>query len=72
MAWLEEQAKMNWYAYCAAGKDHPRIPEALIREMEEPPPMTTLDHLKAASGTDASVRVSGTWAHYTELASRDL
>jgi ribulose-5-phosphate 4-epimerase/fuculose-1-phosphate aldolase len=72
MAWLEEQAKMNWYAYCAAGKDHPRIPEALIREMEERPPMTSLDHLKGASGTDASVRVSGTWAHYTELASRDL
>ena len=36
------------------------------------PPMSTLDHLQGASGTDASVRVSGTWAHYTELASRDL
>jgi ribulose-5-phosphate 4-epimerase/fuculose-1-phosphate aldolase len=72
MAWLEEQAKMNWYAYCAEGKDHPRIPEALIAEMDNRPPMTSLDHLKAASGNDVSVRLSGTWAHYAELAARDL
>jgi ribulose-5-phosphate 4-epimerase/fuculose-1-phosphate aldolase len=72
MAWLEEQAKMNWYAYCAAGKDYPRIPEAQIAEMENRPKMTELDHLKTATGTDKSVRLTGTWAHYTDLASRGL
>ena len=72
MAWLEEQAKMNWYAYCAAGKDYPRIPEALIAEMDNRPQVADLDHLKSATGTDKSVRLSGAWAHYTELVSREL
>ena len=29
---LEEQARMNWYAYCAAGPEHPGIPEELLNE----------------------------------------
>jgi ribulose-5-phosphate 4-epimerase/fuculose-1-phosphate aldolase len=29
---LEEQARMNWYAYCAAGPEHPGIPEDLLSE----------------------------------------
>jgi ribulose-5-phosphate 4-epimerase/fuculose-1-phosphate aldolase len=72
MAWLEEQARMNWLACCVAGKDHPRIPEALIQEMDNRPPVTELDHLKGATGTDVTARVTGVWDHYTDLAGRDL
>jgi ribulose-5-phosphate 4-epimerase/fuculose-1-phosphate aldolase len=33
---LEEQARMNWYAYCAEGREYPGIPEALVSERQIP------------------------------------
>jgi ribulose-5-phosphate 4-epimerase/fuculose-1-phosphate aldolase len=35
MVLLEHQAEMNYYAYCAAGPEYPRIPHDLIDEMEQ-------------------------------------
>jgi ribulose-5-phosphate 4-epimerase/fuculose-1-phosphate aldolase len=74
MLQLEEQAKMNWYAYCAAGPDHPYIPDYLIDEITNRPPVTDLPHLKEVlQGRRAgSPGTEGVWAYYAELVSRDL
>src|SRR6266511_1562477 len=41
---LEEQARMNWIAYCAAGPNHPFIPEHLIEEGRNRPQLPDLPH----------------------------
>src|SRR5262245_6101079 len=46
MLQLEEQARMNYYAYCAMGRDYPRIPEALIDEMTDRAPLQSLPHFR--------------------------
>jgi ribulose-5-phosphate 4-epimerase/fuculose-1-phosphate aldolase len=47
MMQLEEQAKMNWYAYCAAGPDHAHVPyEDVVEFRERSAVMSQLDHLK--------------------------
>ena len=47
MLQLEEQAKMNWYAYCAAGPDHPHVPISDVEEFAaHSAGMNQLDHLK--------------------------
>lgn len=47
MLQLEEQAKMNWYAYCAAGRDYPHVPIADVDEFQAfSRTMGELDHLK--------------------------
>jgi L-fuculose-phosphate aldolase len=44
---LEEQAKMNWYAYCAAGPDHGYVPhEDVVEFAANQAVMGELDHLK--------------------------
>ena len=69
---LEEQAKMNWYAYCAAGPDHARIPEELIAESDNRPPIHELPHLKELfCGSPAPVN-NGVWLPYADLVSTDL
>ena len=68
---LEEQAKMNWYAYCAAGPDYPFIPDELIAEMTDRPAVTELPHFKE-SLAGGRPPVGGVWSHYAELVSRDL
>ena len=45
--WIEEQAKMNWYAYCAAGKDFAHVPISDVEEFQAASAdMFKLDHLK--------------------------
>jgi ribulose-5-phosphate 4-epimerase/fuculose-1-phosphate aldolase len=47
MIQLEEQAKMNWYAYCAAGKDFPHVPISDVEEFQaNSASQFKLDHLK--------------------------
>ncbi len=47
MLQLEEQAKMNWYAYCAAGPDHGYVPISDVEEFAaNSAVMHQLDHLK--------------------------
>src|SRR5690606_9844444 len=63
---LEEQARMNWYAYCAAGPDHPGIPEQLLNE--PPANRADLDHFKESETVLGSgPRVGGVWAYLTDL-----
>ena len=47
MLQLEEQAKMNWYAYCAAGKGYAHVPVEDVDEfVQHSRGMAQLDHLK--------------------------
>jgi L-ribulose-5-phosphate 4-epimerase len=79
MVWLEEQAEMNWYAYCAAGPNHPRIPDELADEHINVPDLNTLPHLamhfKASANQVNDPTIGGAWqtyTHYANLVSRDL
>ena len=67
MLYLEEQARMNWYAYCAAGPKHATItPEqtaefgANMRAMRDQP------HLKPEVAPTPR-KPSGVWKHYQKL-----
>ena len=72
MLLLEEQAKMNWYAYCAAGPDHARISDALIDEMSNRTNVRELPHFKAAMDENTGRLEGGVWDYYTWKVSRDL
>jgi ribulose-5-phosphate 4-epimerase/fuculose-1-phosphate aldolase len=65
---LEEQAKMNWYAYVAAGPDHPRIPDENVAELRNLQLAPTLPHLKDVmqSRANAPRRPGGVYAYYSE------
>jgi L-fuculose-phosphate aldolase len=71
MLQLEEQAKMNWYAYCAAGPDHQRISEELIQEISNRPKLNELPQFKDVL-TSGTPRVEGVWDYYSDLVSQDL
>jgi len=69
---LEEQAKMNWYAYCAKGDDYQGIPDSEIEEGRAAfVTMGDLPHLKGplsrGAAPGAGGRPGGVWAHYTEI-----
>ena len=71
MLGLEEQAKMNYLAYCAAGPNHAFISEDLILEGERRPPITGEPHfIDSMRGHRPEVR--GVWAYYADLATRSL
>lgn len=68
---LEEQARMNWYAYCAAGPDHPGIPEELLAE--PPASRADLDHFKESETVlGHGPRVGGVWAYLTDLVEKRM
>ena len=67
MLYLEEQARMNWYAYCAAGPKHATITAeqsaefgANMRAMRDQP------HLKPEVAPTPR-KPSGVWKHYQRL-----
>jgi ribulose-5-phosphate 4-epimerase/fuculose-1-phosphate aldolase len=69
---LEEQARMNYYAYAAEGPDYKSIPDAEIAYGKEAfRTMGDLPHLKGplsrGAAPGAGGRPGGVWAHYTEL-----
>ena len=69
---LEEQARMNYYAYCAVGDNYEGIPDAEIEDsIAAFRTMADLPHLKGpisrGAGPGAGGRPGGVWAHYTEL-----
>jgi ribulose-5-phosphate 4-epimerase/fuculose-1-phosphate aldolase len=68
---LEEQARMNYYAYCAMGRDYPRIPEELIDEMTHRPPLHTLPHFQEMLQGRAP-QWDGIWHYRVSWVSRDL
>jgi ribulose-5-phosphate 4-epimerase/fuculose-1-phosphate aldolase len=69
---LEEQAKMNWYGYCAAGPDHPYIEDELIDEMTNRTNVRELPHFKAAMEGGTGPLEGGVWAYYSWKVSQDL
>ena len=71
MAELEEQAKMNYLALCAVGRDYSRIPESLIQEVTDRPPLWELDHFKDVI-SEGGLRMSGTWNYHASEASKGL
>ena len=72
MLHLEEQAKMNWYAYCAAGPDYKGIPEADIAEANNQPTLAELAHFAGGPQSSGNVGPGGAWKYYTHLVNRDL
>jgi len=69
---LEEQARMNYYAYAAEGPGYKGIPDAEITYGREAfRTMGDLPHLKGplsrGAAPGAGGRPGGVWAHYTEL-----
>jgi ribulose-5-phosphate 4-epimerase/fuculose-1-phosphate aldolase len=71
MLQLEEQARMNWYATCAAGADHAAIPEEDIAEIADRTPLRELPHFRDVMRR-GQPRVGGVWALYSELVSRQV
>ena len=71
MLQLEEQARMNYLAYCAAGRDHPRIPEALVEEMNNRTPLHELPHFRDVLKGRQPQR-DGIWAYRVASVSGDL
>jgi L-fuculose-phosphate aldolase len=64
---LEEQARMNYYAACIAGPDHPGIREELLAEGNNRTPLPELPHF-ADSMRGERPRTGGVWAYYTDIA----
>ncbi|MCY4623428.1 MAG: class II aldolase/adducin family protein [Chloroflexi bacterium] len=72
MLQLEEQAKMNYWAYSVAGEDHAYIEDALIDEMTNRTPAHELPHFKPYMPAGGRApRVGGVWEYYTRLVTGD-
>jgi L-fuculose-phosphate aldolase len=70
MLYIEEQARMNYLAFCAAGKDHASITRE--QQVEFGQNMRTLsqqEHLKPELAP-TSRKPSGIWVHYANLAAQ--
>ena len=72
MVALEWQAELNWYAYCAEGRDHKRISDQEISEMVNRPGVMTMPHFQSAVERGGQLRTDGFWSYYTHLVSKDL
>jgi ribulose-5-phosphate 4-epimerase/fuculose-1-phosphate aldolase len=70
MAQLEEQARMNYLAYCAQGKDYTSLPDDLVGEMSNRTPLYEQPHFKDVLKGRAPQR-DGTWNYQKRAASRD-
>jgi ribulose-5-phosphate 4-epimerase/fuculose-1-phosphate aldolase len=66
MAFLEEQTRMNYLAYCAEGKDYKSLPGNLVDEMSNRTPLYEQPHFKDVLKGRAPQR-DGTW-NYQKLA----
>ena len=76
MLHLEDQAKLNWYARCAAGPDFNGIPDADMDEfaqgfrgMREQPHLKGPLSAGVRSGSDLG---GGVWVYYSSIVSKDL
>jgi len=70
--WLEEQARMNWYAACAAGLNHPHIPDELVAEGFARHSIPDLPHFRDVMAGRQPPPVNGAWTYYTEKVAREL
>ena len=62
MLQLEEQARMNYLAYSAAGRDYPKIPLDLVDAMSNRQPLHELPHFKDVLAGRQPQR-GGIWAY---------
>ena len=72
MLHLEEQARMNWYAFCAMGPDHPGIPEADIVEARSQPTIADLEHFVGGPAIRGGAGGGGAWRYFTQLVTQEL
>src|SRR6185436_8923525 len=72
MLHLEEQARMNWQAYAAAGPNYNYLPDELVAEMQGRTPMSDLPHFKERMATLTPSAGAGMWEWYCEQVSKDL
>lgn len=70
MAHLEEQAQMNYLAYCAEGKDYPFLEGEVLEEMLNRPPLATQPHFKDVLKGREPQR-DGTWNYQKYSAARE-
>jgi len=70
MAQLEEQARMNYLAYCAEGKDYGYATDDLLAEMTNRTPLYEQPHFKDVLQGRAPQR-DGIWAYHKAAASRN-
>ena len=70
MAQLEEQAQMSYLAYCAEGKDYTCLPNDLLDEMINRPPLYEQAHFKDVLSGRAPQR-DGIWNYQKRAASRN-
>jgi L-fuculose-phosphate aldolase len=70
MARLEEQARMNYLAYCAQGKDYSYLPNALIDEMSNRTPLYEQPHFKDVLKGRPAQR-DGIWSYHKRAATRN-
>jgi ribulose-5-phosphate 4-epimerase/fuculose-1-phosphate aldolase len=69
MAQLEEQARMNYLAYCAQGKDYTYLPNDLFDEMSNRTPLYEQPHFKdVLKGREA--QRDGIWNYQKRAASK--
>jgi len=79
MLHLEHQAEMNYYAYAAAGMEHPYVPDRLIDEgagsygsMHQFGAQYELPHFKHAVQKSGMPKHNGVWGYWSQLVSREL
>jgi L-fuculose-phosphate aldolase len=70
MAQLEEQAQMNYLAYCAEGKDYTHLKDNLLDEMLNRTPLYEHPHFKDVLKGRAAQR-DGIWNYQKRAATRD-
>jgi len=70
MAHLEEQARLNYLAYCAEGKDYSSLTGDLVDEMSNRPPLYEHPHFKDVLKGRAPKR-DGTWNYQKRAATRN-
>jgi L-fuculose-phosphate aldolase len=71
MAQLEEQAQVNYYAYCAEGADHTHLSEAEMSEVTNRVPIWELPHFREVLRGRERQR-DGVWAYHEMLATTEL
>lgn len=71
MLGLEEQARLNWQAYCAAGPDYPGIAPELVAEMEGREAVEDMPHFRERMNGHPP-RLGGNWGYFVTVVSKDL
>lgn len=70
MAHLEEQARMNYLAYCAEGKDYKYLADNMLDEMLNRTPLYEQPHFKDVLKGRPAQR-DGIWNYHKRMASRN-